>query len=120
MEPLENNRSWLTRTDGRANGHAENTIWDHEILKRVWVLIDFDPQHHSGISSADAAHEAARRCREYLRGLGWPDPILADSGNGAHLRYRFDLPNVPEIPDVIKRCLSASAVTDHRRPSPQG
>src|SRR5689334_17353496 len=116
MEPLENNRSCLTRTNVRANSCDEDTIWDNEILKRVWILIEFDPQRHSAISSADAVHEAARdwaqRCRESLREHGWPEPISAESGDGAHLRYRFELPGAPEIPDVIKRGLFASSRPD--------
>src|SRR5205085_7089079 len=32
------------------------------------------------------------RVQEHLVGLGWPMPILADSGNGFHLLYRVDLP----------------------------
>ena len=29
----------------------------------------------------------------WITGLGFPDPVRADSGNGAHLLYRIDLPN---------------------------
>jgi hypothetical protein len=66
------------------------------------------------------ARDRARRCRDYLREQGWPEPIFADSGNGAHLRYRFDLPNAPVIMELIKGCLNASSTTDHDRPVAQG
>ena len=79
----------------------------------VWLPIDFDPKRPAGISSTDAEHEAAiaraRECREYLRGQGWPDPILADSGNGAHLLYRIDLPNDQESTNLVKGILESLA-----------
>ena len=39
------------------------------------------------------ALDRARQCREWLHQQGWPEPIFADSGNGAHLLYRVDLPS---------------------------
>jgi len=42
-----------------------------------------------------------------LAGQGWPEPVFADSGNGAHLLYRADLPNNAETTDLLKRCLKA-------------
>jgi hypothetical protein len=30
--------------------------------------------------------------RDELEAAGWPPPILADSGNGAHLMYPIDIP----------------------------
>ena len=44
---------------------------------------------------------------EALAGQGWPEPVFADSGNGAHLLYRLDLPNNAETTDLLKRCLKA-------------
>lgn len=69
---------------------------DDNIVRRRWLPLDFDPDRPSGISSSETEHNAgiakARVCRDFLLGEGWPDPILADSGNGAHLLYRVDLP----------------------------
>jgi hypothetical protein len=42
-----------------------------------------------------------------LTGEGWPEPIHADSGNGAHLLYRVDLP--ADDGGLIERCLKALA-----------
>jgi hypothetical protein len=55
----------------------------------------------SGVSSTDEEHQAAIvRAAEIAayrgRERGWPTPILADSGNGAHLLYRIDLVNDDE------------------------
>ncbi|MGB9610537.1 MAG: hypothetical protein ACPL7M_06145, partial [Bryobacteraceae bacterium] len=39
----------------------------------------------------------------------WTAPVFSDSGNGAHLLYRIDLPNDAEAAELIKRCLRALA-----------
>ena len=41
--------------------------------------------------------------------MGWPAPLLADSGNGAHLLYRIDLANDDASRDLVKRCLEVLA-----------
>jgi hypothetical protein len=57
--------------------------------------LDFDPVRPSGISSSDTEHAAAlfkaHAVRDAMLGEEWGVPILADSGNGAHLLYRVDL-----------------------------
>jgi len=49
-----------------------------------------------GISTTDEERdEALKRAgevRSWLTDKGWPPPIYADCGNGAHLLYRVDLP----------------------------
>ena len=86
----------LARANNRVIENARTTTADSEIVKRLWLPIDFDARRSSGISSTDAEHESALEvageCRAFLRHQGWPDPIYADSGNGAHLDYRIDLP----------------------------
>jgi len=60
-------------------------------------LIDCDPVRPSGISATDderkTAADIARQIGRYLRREGWPEPFVADSGNGYHLLYSVDLPN---------------------------
>lgn len=72
------------------------TTSDGNIIRRRYLLIDCDVARPAGISSTDAEHEAslakAREIDLYLHDRGWPDPILADSGNGTHLIYAIDLP----------------------------
>lgn len=69
---------------------------DTNVVRRRWLLVDADPVRISGISSTDeekaAAWDLALVIRSHLCGLGWPQPILADSGNGYHLLFRVDLP----------------------------
>ncbi len=99
----------LSRATNRVKRFAQLTTSDSDILKRRWLLLDFDPVRPSGISSSDvekqAAREKARAVRGYLRELQWPEPLAADSGNGYHLLYRIDLPNDPPSTELVKRIL---------------
>jgi nucleotide-binding universal stress UspA family protein len=69
---------------------------DEHIARRRWLLIDADAQRPSGRSASDTEKQASldmvKGLRLWLRELGWPEALLADSGNGYHLLYRIDLP----------------------------
>jgi hypothetical protein len=69
---------------------------DQHIIRLQWLPIDIDPERPADISSTEEEHQAAlsqaQVVKRELRALGWPDPLEADSGNGAHLLYRVDLP----------------------------
>jgi hypothetical protein len=103
----------LARACNRAKPYAKTTTIDDDIERRTWLPLDFDPIRPKGISSTDPQHEwaidQARACADYLSGEGWPQPILADSGNGAHLLYRIDLPNDDHARDLISRTLQKLA-----------
>ncbi len=90
-------------------GKDEKSAGDRDILRRRWLAIDIDPIRPSGVSSSDAEHtsaiEKAARIAAYLTGLGWPAPVMADSGNGAHLLYRIDLPNDDTSRDLVRSVL---------------
>jgi hypothetical protein len=94
-------------------GRNDPTTGDADILTRRWFPIDIDPIRPSGISATDTEHEAAiktaRQIRAWLSQQGWPRPIMADSGNGAHLLYQVDLPNDDASRDLIKSCLQSLA-----------
>jgi hypothetical protein len=70
---------------------------DQDLLSREWLPIDLDAVRIHGVSSSDVEHDAALALAETiaddLRALGFQEPIMADSGNGAHLLYRVDLPS---------------------------
>ena len=91
-------------------GRKDPTTSDTDVLNRRWLPIDLDPVRPSGVSSTDEEHEAAlahaERIRTWLGEQGFPDPVMADSGNGAHLLYRIDLPNDDESTDLVKGCLA--------------
>jgi hypothetical protein len=87
----------LARCANRVRPRARTTTSDKDIEMRRWLLIDCDPVRPADISSSDEEHEAALEravdIRIALAEEGWPAPVFADSGNGAHLLYRIDLPN---------------------------
>ena len=111
----------LARANNRLQRPTRDEIStkDHEVARRRWVLIDCDAGQSAGIPSSDEEVENSRHLRraivEWLTELGWPDPVLADSGNGAHALYPIDLPNTTtgkaNAPDpsasVIRRVLLA-------------
>ena len=90
-------------------GRDEKSAGDSDILCRRWLPIDIDPVRPSGVSSSDSEHaaaiEKAKRISVYLTDLGWPEPVVADSGNGAHLLYRIDLPNDEKSRNLVKSIL---------------
>lgn len=94
-------------------GKKDVTTADSDIVKRQWFPVDVDPVRPSGVSSTEQEHlvaiAKARRIAEYLTGMGWPAPLLTDSGNGAHLLYRIDLANDDASRDLVKRCLEVLA-----------
>jgi hypothetical protein len=94
-------------------GKKDATTADTDILRRRWFPVDIDPARPSGVSSTDAEHQAAietaGRIADHLAGLGWPAPVIADSGNGAHLLYRIDLPNDDRSRNLVRRCLEVLA-----------
>jgi len=91
-------------------GRKDPTTSDSDVLCRKWLPVDLDPVRPSGVSSTDEEHAAAlshaERIRNWLGEQGFPNPVMADSGNGAHLLYRIYLPNDDESTDLIKGCLT--------------
>jgi len=89
---------------------SANAVGASDIEKRVWLLIDCDPprpvKSNSTSEEKQAARDQAQRIREWLRSHGWPEPVLADSGNGWHLLYRIDLPNDEASKCLVQRFLS--------------
>lgn len=87
---------------------------DADIVHRNMLLIDFDPssaERGSNDSATDAEKETARERMdevfEWLRDLGFPEPIFADSGNGWHLLFRIDLPNDDQSRKMLRYFLLA-------------
>lgn len=107
------NPALLARASNRLRtvGKSDALTSDADIINRRWLPIDLDPARPSGISSTDGEHslaiERAFQIREELRDDGWPAPIVGDSGNGAHLLYRVELPSGDN--ELVKRCLQALA-----------
>lgn len=109
----------LSRASNRIAEWAELTTSDDHIDRRIWLPVDVDPRVNkrkrpAGISSADEEHDAAlaraAAIREWLSLQGWPEPVVADSGNGGALLYAIDLPNDAASTELVKRCLEALVV----------
>lgn len=95
------NRTHSAVLSRRANrteavGEKGTLTSDNDIVRRTRLLIDCDAVRPRGIASTEAEHEhgiaRARDVRAFCKESGWPDPLLIDSGNGAHLIYGIDLP----------------------------
>ena len=109
----------LARAANRLKERARATTSDGDILRRVWFPLDFDPVRPAGVSSTEEEHAAAlaraEACTTWLTSRGWPQPVVADSGNGGHLLYPIDLPNTEESRQLVQHGLDAIALffTDH-------
>jgi hypothetical protein len=82
---------------------------DSDVIRRRILLVDVDPERPTGESATEEekakAKEEAEAVQAHLTSLGFPLPIVADSGNGYHLLYRIDLP--AEDGGLVHRCLIA-------------
>jgi hypothetical protein len=106
------NPDLLARTENRVVVRPGRTTRDLNIARRKFLVFDADPQRPAGLSATDAekllARERIEALRKCLSGIGWPEPIVADSGNGYHLKYRIDLANNEAATDLVKRVLKAA------------
>jgi hypothetical protein len=104
----------LARYANRVEEGATGLTTDRHVLRRRWLPLDFDAIRPAQISATEAEHAAALEraltCRTWLRQHGWPEPLMADSGNGAHLLYRIDLPNDDASTGLVNQTLQALAL----------
>jgi hypothetical protein len=95
-------------------GWQKGSTEDEDIRYRRWLLIDVDPERPTGVSATDgekaAAFEVLERVRTGLRELGFPEPVVGDSGNGGHLLCSIRFPNTDEVTRRIEFFLK---VLDH-------
>lgn len=96
----------LARSWNRITPWAQWTTGDTEVARRRWLLIDIDAKRIAGISSSAAEHEAALNAARTIAAVlsimyGFPDPVISDSGNGAHMMYRIDEENSETVRDEI-------------------
>ena len=108
----------LARANQRLKANVDRTA-DSHIVRIKNLLIDIDPVRPAGISSTNEEHEDALRIAQcvkaHLTTEGWPEPLVGDSGNGAHLIYPLDLPNNEETKKILKSILKALAL-EHQEP----
>jgi len=82
------------------------TTKDDEIVRRKFLLLDFDPVRRSQTNSTpeqfELAHKKAQDVFLFLRKKGWTEPIICISGNGWHILVPVDLPCDEETNKIIK------------------
>lgn len=99
----------LGRACNRLKERVEYTTADNNILRRRQLPVDLDPIRPAGISSSDEEHATAiERARLIAADMAaeWGWPVIADSGNGAHLLYDIDLSNDPESLKFVSGALA--------------
>lgn len=104
------NPALLARADNRMKPSKHRTS-NEDIVHLNNFLIDVDPVRPSGVSSTDEEHTLALATAEHIASVlysdGWPGLMIADSGNGAHLIGKIDLPNNAESCLLLENCLKA-------------
>lgn len=83
------------------------TTTDSDIIRRKFLLLDFDPIRKSQTNSSDAQFELAHKkaqdvYRFLIKERGFTDSIICISGNGWHIIVPVDLPCDEETNKVIK------------------
>jgi putative DNA primase/helicase len=105
----------LSRAANRIAPRATNTTSDADVVVRRFLFLDIDSIRPAGISATDEELEGARELLVNLTsGLalqGWPEPVTCLSGNGYYALYRIDLPNTPDVLQLLERVLGALATT---------
>jgi len=79
------------------------------VTHRRWFLIDIDTIRPKDVSATDEEKEHCGQTSveilNHLLSLGWPPPVIIDSGNGWHLLYRIDLPNNALSQQILKAAI---------------
>lgn len=108
------NEGLFSRQQSETFINGANTTTDNDVDGLKWLFIDLDPKRASGISSSkeelQIAYGLAAKIYEYLKNLGFEEPVKAVSGNGAHLLYRIRLKNDADNRSLVEKCLKTLAV----------
>jgi hypothetical protein len=105
------NSALLARSSNRLQARPKNTTTDADIIARTHLYIDVDSVRPAGISATDDEHQAAIDCARQIASdlteMGFPEPFIADSGNGGHLQYRLPAVDLAAGDDLVKGVLIA-------------
>lgn len=111
LNPL--NPDLLARANNRLIGIGKNdpTAKDEDVLSRQWLLVDVDPTRPTGISSTDTELDYALQIAEKIKAqqvaTGWPQPVMALSGNGIHLLWKVELANTQSNRNLVSSLLKS-------------
>ena len=95
ITPNRRNPALFSRSPNKLTSGLPSTS-DDDVERHTYLLIDVDPIRPSHISSSTEekrlAFDVVKTIYNTLNAEGWPEPLFGDSGNGAHLIYKVDLP----------------------------
>lgn len=87
------------------------TTSDGNVIRRRFIMLDFDACRVAGVSANDQefekAHMKAVEVYRYLMGQGFKEPIITTSGNGWHEYLTCDMPNDDEHNELVKNFLKS-------------
>lgn len=87
------------------------TTTDCNVIRRRFVMLDFDACRVAGVSASDLefekAHLKAVDVYRYLIKQGFKEPIITTSGNGYHCYVPCDMPNDDEHNELVKNFLKS-------------
>ena len=90
--------------------NAKPNTSDSDIYCYDWLMVDMDPVRAAGTSSSEEQIGYAKeKCNEvyaFMKRTGFDDPIVAFSGNGAHLLYSICLAMNDENKQLVMDCLA--------------
>ena len=88
-----------------SNRMTGNPVTNDAVQWYTRLLFDFDPVRPTDTATTEvelrAALFAAQEAAKVFRAMAWPHPLIAISGNGAHLLYRTHLPKTAEVRDML-------------------
>jgi hypothetical protein len=84
----------------RVIGNGEGAGNEH-VSRIRWFLVDVDVYNDDGATAMAVA--------AWLKSMGFPDPLMQDSGNGHQLWYRYDGPNTKAEATLRQRALGVLA-----------
>lgn len=101
--------------DALAAATNEGGVKSLHIDRYRWLLWDIDTlrlnksKTNASDTERDRSWQVLKAVHRFLRARGWPQGVICDSGNGWHILHRVDLPNTPQVYDMLAKCLKAVA-----------
>jgi hypothetical protein len=112
IEARRDRGNLYTSINAPADGGAANAMggeaWrDSDIRFVVRLFVDFDPVRPRGgastVGELDAAIDRRNLFMAAQSTIGWPDPAVGISGNGAHALYRCRIRATPDLADQLAK-----------------
>lgn len=106
-------RALYSRTQHDRFVLGPTTTSDHNVTDYEWFFVDLDPIRIADVSSTDdelaQAEKSMYAVADYLADIGFKKPVMALSGNGYHLLYKVNFPNIQENENIVIKCMQVLA-----------